>query len=366
MRKNTSRIVLYLALFALPVALLGVLLVVRSWKPRTLMTFGAEGRPMVTLAWSPDGSMICAANLGIKGRNGATLEMRPVSGSSGGWETTTSEPTLVDIGFAADGRSIVGAYALLQKTRGHVADVWDTSSGKLVRSLDASLLTGSNAFFMVRGARREPALIRAGFSPPSSPVEILIQKTVTFELSDAESGKSIRSFRVPIRGELPYIFALAPNNYLAAGHMVRGTARFRYFDSVARVFDCTSGKIILTLPRDQDVKKGIAIAPDGNTLASGRFDSSTQLWDIRARKKLRTVSYSEISNDCIEFSPDGRLLAIGGEHYPRIALWDVRTGQLERLLEGHSHGITDLAFAPDGATLASGSLDGTVRLWRLK
>jgi sugar lactone lactonase YvrE len=33
-------------------------------------------------------------------------------------------------------------------------------------------------------------------------------------------------------------------------------------------------------------------------------------------------------------------------------------------LKGHTDGVTDVVFSPDGALLASGSMDGTVRIWR--
>ncbi|BBC66687.1 hypothetical protein MMRN_35830 [Mycobacterium marinum] len=34
-------------------------------------------------------------------------------------------------------------------------------------------------------------------------------------------------------------------------------------------------------------------------------------------------------------------------------------------LEDHSAGVAEVAFSPDGHTLASGSHDGTIRLWNL-
>jgi WD40 repeat protein len=33
---------------------------------------------------------------------------------------------------------------------------------------------------------------------------------------------------------------------------------------------------------------------------------------------------------------------------------------------GHSLAVTSVAFSPDGLTLATGSLDATVRLWTIR
>jgi WD40 repeat protein len=43
-------------------------------------------------------------------------------------------------------------------------------------------------------------------------------------------------------------------------------------------------------------------------------------------------------------------------------LYDCATG-VERQLAGHRDFVSGLAFSPDGSTLATGSMDGTIRLW---
>ena len=66
----------------------------------------------------------------------------------------------------------------------------------------------------------------------------------------------------------------------------------------------------------------------------------------------------------MEFSPDGRRAATGGEDQT-VRLWDVASGRELLVLRGHTGNVSDVAFSPDGTCLASASYDGTNRVYVL-
>jgi WD40 repeat protein len=73
----------------------------------------------------------------------------------------------------------------------------------------------------------------------------------------------------------------------------------------------------------------------------------------------------------LAFSPDGNTLAGGyssswGPSAPSdILLWNLSTKALSSRLSGHLYLVGTVAFNPNGTQLASGGVDGTVRLWDL-
>ncbi|MDZ4159674.1 MAG: protein kinase [Anaerolineaceae bacterium] len=80
--------------------------------------------------------------------------------------------------------------------------------------------------------------------------------------------------------------------------------------------------------------------------------------------QLRTLKGHTSGVRSVAFSPDGATLA-SGSWDGTIRLWRVTDGSQLRTLAGHTNGVTSVAFSPDGATLASGSSDKTIRLWRV-
>lgn len=79
-------------------------------------------------------------------------------------------------------------------------------------------------------------------------------------------------------------------------------------------------------------------------------------WSLETRRHRGNFS-------CMALSPDGKQLATGGID-GTVRVWDVETGKLVRALIGHQYYVYGLSWSPDGHTLASaGSYDATIRLW---
>ena len=88
------------------------------------------------------------------------------------------------------------------------------------------------------------------------------------------------------------------------------------------------------------------------------------MWNARSGAHLRTLKRHLAWVHNVTFSPDGQTLASGSLD-ETIRLWDVPTGEHLRTLEGHTDSVNSVVFSPDGQTLVSGSSDGTVLLWDL-
>ncbi|KAK4171876.1 WD40-repeat-containing domain protein [Triangularia setosa] len=64
----------------------------------------------------------------------------------------------------------------------------------------------------------------------------------------------------------------------------------------------------------------------------------------------------------IKFSPSGDRLATCGSA-KGICIWDTRTFNLVRVVNGHDTGVSNIAWSPDDSMLVSCSMDGQAKVW---
>ena len=90
-------------------------------------------------------------------------------------------------------------------------------------------------------------------------------------------------------------------------------------------------------------------------------DKVVLLWNAKTGEHLRTLEGPRGRISSIAFHPKNRILA--GGSWDGIYVWDAKTGEHLQTLEGHTTWVDTLSFNPDGNILVSWSWAETIRLW---
>jgi WD40 repeat protein len=134
-------------------------------------------------------------------------------------------------------------------------------------------------------------------------------------------------------------------------------------DKIVRLWDIPHGRLIVGLSGHKDTILGMAFRPDGRVLASAGRDSAVFMWDVKRREQLGLPLLSNATLYGVSFGPDGTVAAGTGDG--TVDLWDSTTHRVVNSLSLGLNVIFDVAFRPGGRELALGAADGTVRVWNL-
>ena len=106
----------------------------------------------------------------------------------------------------------------------------------------------------------------------------------------------------------------------------------------------------------------VAFSPDGRSLAGASGDGKVRLWETKSWEPLRTLDGHEADVNSVAFSPDGKAIA-SGSNDKTVRLWDARAASEPKTLKGHADEVYFVAFSPDSKQLASTGKDRAIRLW---
>jgi periodic tryptophan protein 2 len=137
-------------------------------------------------------------------------------------------------------------------------------------------------------------------------------------------------------------------------------------DGKVKLWNSKSGFCFATFSEHRAPVTGVKFSGTGasRVLLSSSLDGTVRAHDLLRYRCFRTLTSPEPAQfSCLAVDESGEVVCAGSMDPFNVYVWSLQTGQLVDMLCGHEGPVTSLAFAPGTAVLASGSWDGTLKMW---
>lgn len=106
------------------------------------------------------------------------------------------------------------------------------------------------------------------------------------------------------------------------------------------------------------------ISQDGRTMVRSFDVGGVQMLDLTTGQASDQFTVRTMRLQGLALSPDGKTIATAGVDSPEIKVWDVTTRKLNASLHGHNLVVLHLAYSPDGQRMMSSSIGAeSVKVW---
>lgn len=128
------------------------------------------------------------------------------------------------------------------------------------------------------------------------------------------------------------------------------------------LWDPKTGNLLEQLPEEIDGAVHVAFSEDGSTLLVAGWSERLVVYDLSSKTTRRTLETGRMRWS-VALNPASNVLATADIDDCMIRFWNLDTGEERDALRGHTEPINSIAFDPRGKFLASGCIDGTIKIW---
>ena len=105
---------------------------------------------------------------------------------------------------------------------------------------------------------------------------------------------------------------------------------------------------------------------DDHTFISGGWDNTLRAWDLNTHRQRWGYDVGAPVSAVAIPMPNSFFVVYGGDRNHDLRTRNTDDGEFRASFEGHTNSVHDLAFKPRSYVLASGSIDGTIRIWNMR
>jgi serine-threonine kinase receptor-associated protein len=128
------------------------------------------------------------------------------------------------------------------------------------------------------------------------------------------------------------------------------------------LLDLASGNVVMSVPGSGNgPMSSMELTYDQEYLVTAESDT-VSVWGAGTLGLLKQQKIEDFEVEAASYFPQKKRLVAGGSDM-WVHVYDFESGKLIENGRGHHGPVHCIRFAPDGETFASGSEDGTIRLW---